>query len=1734
MLTDIRLYISNKLVDFKTQPEILYNWQETDLSNPTITKNSFSKTIRVEGTKNNNDIFGHFWNVERNQTSGNNTGISFNPSYREPFELYVNGNIFEKGYVKLQNVVNDGGVLEYEIALFGGLGTFLYNLSTNYEDGTTKTLNSLQYDFPAGVNNFDFNINKEVVEEAWENINNPNSRWSMLNFVPAYTGIPDKLDGDKVLINFNQLLDSDTIPDTAKDGDGVKYSTYKGFALGSLDNKISGFEVKDIRSYLNVPVIKTKTVFDAICKPINSKGMNDSGYTVVLDNEFFNADNPYYMDTWMTLPKLNQLTYSFNNGDTILVRNYSIEEDTQKQNTYGNVYTTTTLRFDLPTIIDTSGIIGDLGFTLREEVTNPGMTRPTAARLDLQGTYEPDPNNPNEETRMQTAIATQMLCCDSAGTIISGSNVCFVSNQTMDGTRLSPSDCAYVPLYNIDTDYDYSYKNGYFDLVASGETSSLYQFTNTIQHEMELPIGTASIKLNIQRLPWNEGAYTNYGNQLFPFTDSEEYISGQPYWDIFNNLSTGSFIGSFASPEDTHFYSNKLVKQSELLTTDYSVAEWLMSYCKMFGLYIHKDVVEDKIYIDTRNTFYKRNIVLDIDNKIDYSKSFDINPLWITNKFYSLTAPIDKTVYSQRYGNDYGVTYGMKKINTGYEFEPSTKELLDKSKFKSGIPVNKQSLYFTKPLNGLPSYVYNGFAYNLYNGGNPTDGEYEVEVPKGYIQIKYVDNFYDGANPFFDSFYKMDFENDGKEIDCKNILLFYNGKRNVSECGYYLTDDMNVMNTLNNNPCWVLTNSETSKKGGDVAIKVNELPQFSIYRTDGNKMLYSTQFGSPRELYTLESELTNNDDATLYSVFYSDYLEDLFNVNTKVVTCYVKWNTMLNEDSLRKLYWFRNSLWRLNRIIDYSPIENRTVKCEFIKIHDVNSLRNGIPSTAFTFTVTLNQYTISYNGGTINGNVVMNDNTSWEYVGTTGGSSNVIVTPSSGNGSTSFTVTVPENTEYRDRTISLNFMASGITRRVEISQAAAPDNRYFVFTINNSSAYTSDYLSEQASSYTLNYQTNYANLTFVSNCVDWFNVTVNNGVLTYSLTSNYNYNDRTGVVKIYSGSKLVGMLTVTQVGFEPQPSFYYIFTANGESAYTHSNIAYNTSATAIYEVNTNYSNLTAVASDNWITATVALNGDVIVEFTPNQTYSARTATVSIYDVRIMVGELTLQQQAAPAPEPYFKFTPNQNTAYTQNIGSASTSSVTVAYTTNISNLTVSTADSWIGSPTLSGGSVVYSVTANSGDSARTGTITVKSGNTSVGVLTVVQAGIAKYFIFNQTGENNATVNFASSPSSSQELAYSTTYSNLTVSAASNWITATINSSGVQVQASNNTSINSRTGMIYVKSGNETVGTVYVNQSAATPYFKFTINNSSAYTPSTYSSASASSSFAYTTNYNNLSVENGISWITATLVNSNLNIVLTANSSLSARNGSVNVKSGNDTVGTLTVNQSGATPYFVFTANNSTAYTPSTYSSAGTSTSVAYSTNMQGLTASASTNWITGVTLSNGTLSYSINNNSAGSAARTGTITVKSGATSVGVLTLNQSSGAVITRMVTVEFPDILNVEISGIRPAQEGTQASIIIDGMSWVCDYLEDGMVEFVNSDIHQSEINVTTASTAYTFNFNFESDNGGSGSVNGQGWLSEINVGFVPEGGTGEQPFNVNIPAGQSTVTLYQLNPNVVITYQ
>lgn len=90
-------------------------------------------------------------------------------------------------------------------------------------------------------------------------------------------------------------------------------------------------------------------------------------------------------------------------------------------------------------------------------------------------------------------------------------------------------------------------------------------------------------------------------------------------------------------------------------------------------------------------------------------------------------------------------------------------------------------------------------------------------------------------------------------------------------------------------------------------------------------------FGVPKEIYF--SLAITYPSANLYNAFWSDYIAEITDKDSKLLTCsvYLKNSDIFSLD-FSKLIYIDGALWRLNKVIDYNPTSPDSTKCEFLKV----------------------------------------------------------------------------------------------------------------------------------------------------------------------------------------------------------------------------------------------------------------------------------------------------------------------------------------------------------------------------------------------------------------------------------------------------------------------------------------------------------------------------------------------------------------------------------------------------------------------------------------------------------------------------------------------------------------------------------------------------------------------------------------------------------------------------------
>lgn len=129
----IELYIENQKIDINESFSTILTLAIDDVKDFGAKNSTFSKTIILPGTKNNNKIFGNIFNINASNdynSSLDNIGINFNAAIAASSIIFADNMQVFKGIFRILEVIVDDGFIEYECAVFGELGGFIAALGT--------------------------------------------------------------------------------------------------------------------------------------------------------------------------------------------------------------------------------------------------------------------------------------------------------------------------------------------------------------------------------------------------------------------------------------------------------------------------------------------------------------------------------------------------------------------------------------------------------------------------------------------------------------------------------------------------------------------------------------------------------------------------------------------------------------------------------------------------------------------------------------------------------------------------------------------------------------------------------------------------------------------------------------------------------------------------------------------------------------------------------------------------------------------------------------------------------------------------------------------------------------------------------------------------------------------------------------------------------------------------------------------------------------------------------------------------------------------------------------------------------------------------------------------------------------------------------------------------------------------------------------------------------------------
>lgn len=959
----ITLYIDGHKADMDASSLVLFNYAASDLSSPAAVKNTYSQQATLPATANNDRIFGSIYRADfRVRLNGND---AFNPLVRTPFALYdETGAILESGYLKLNNTKNKDGVRSYVVTLYGGLGSFFYTLAYD-DEGEAMTLGALPLLGDDPAQKIDFRITAETVDNAWRRLANPTAanaedrQFDAVNFAPAYNGLPaGEFDASKG-VGYPGSVGGES---SAKDDDGTHYKSYgdDSDALYDFGEDFTEWDMKDLRSYMQRPVVSVKALMDGIVRYAAAKG-----FSVNLDPVWFSDTNPYYRRAWMTLPLLAGRAVPNKGAQNITVGGYE-----NSKNVAGGAYSF--VNVDLaPTISVTNTNV-----TVKCKPVPviwpvfPQGTLPTRVWMNIQA----DKRN-KQATSVGMVMFVQVQLLDTAGKVVGASPIkiclgisvsgeaasnltaeqlvaqaalrgCLKGPYTVDSKLyMASSDIAYLPMVGgLMRQCNASEAIGEVEVTAYNAVSARVCFEPRSLYYN----GKGTISVTKDRLYCSPDF--SYGGidplPIYPITEWGGHIMNATL--------------EYAAVSD-EYRSGAQVTQEALFADTMSPMELLLSYTKTFGLHYLYDTARKQVDIVTRNTFYGGRPTIDLQERIDRSQEITTEPIPMTSKWLEFAPANTEGEFADYYKAKYGREYGIQKVNTGFDFDANTSQALDNAKFNAAPEVLERSKYYlyfeNRKYTRVPAPTIDAkTTYKLFR--KDENGELqslELDYPNMTLASVGFEGFrYFNANKGYDGVPKLQCHGeDNSGTDGAGILLIHRGLASSDPAttgddvakraynGFIITDDSAAMYDLAGKPCWKLSDSFPSRLA-------TYMPSFGRFDMQGTTITRSQELGTPAEIDN--PVIAVGRYTSVYERCWAAYIADRYNANTRTCTAYVDLRGLQpGPEMLRDFYYFDGAIWVLNKIANYSLSTPGTTQCEFVKVQDQAAYAAG---QVYTRTIT--------------------------------------------------------------------------------------------------------------------------------------------------------------------------------------------------------------------------------------------------------------------------------------------------------------------------------------------------------------------------------------------------------------------------------------------------------------------------------------------------------------------------------------------------------------------------------------------------------------------------------------------------------------------------------------------------------------------------------------------------------------------------------------------------------------
>lgn len=885
--TEIYVIINDKQykLDLYDNFDISLNYNISDIQDISKKSGSFSRTIKIPATRNNNYIFNDLSNLFIS------TSIKINKKIK--CVVYVNDISVINGYMHINKCIKNiyGDYDEYELVI--------------YDDNVDLFTEMKKYK----LTDIDFS----ELNHVWSHNNIVNS-WTASWYNGYYYPLIDYgYDWDYSNVNGwdtkNMVKTYHLYPST-----NVKYIIDKIFDFLDFTYKSDFFDSKYFKS-LYIPFNKEEFYKKEGKKYyLFSVGLNEEMYFG--NDTILNIQDPYYYD-----PNYGWLPQSI--METLYVLRIPYDNETSPYGDPNDFYSVTLFEYTAPPNAPACKFVVnfDITFKYREghiyEYYKTGVngirvnyivikrSKNPYTGLDEPGGYIIPTEYTNEECRFVPEDIPNIKYFDNYRRVVGQISTILLGDlgAVGDSTGLFPGEKVWVEV-------KYSMENIYLidENIITWNVSTGY---------FELPPTYDLIKL--------------HKNNEFFIIVNDKYIPGEIifYNDVIpENIHISDFFRSICNmfnlyiepdkvynrcfiiePRDDFYKKGKIIDWTDKLSTDNEIeVDIIPDFAKKRYIFKYKN---DE---DILNKLYEENN----DGKLygEYIKEIDNEFLDGENKIELIFSPTPLTNIK----NSDIIIPKIGKINDNYF-----------SKTKHNIRILQRYNSSTEKIWHYDDYVFYNNPLDEYNGyvALTTDISYSPSFTNithnfsvgDVIKIEQDDGGV--TKPMLQFIFEI-----VKIVDDKTIVI------NIpwSEVGSGPTiggfaKPLDGLLPIKNKFYWSFNN-----------VKLTVYPYLGHFDNPYNPD-DDLNFGVTNGLFYYNYKLTNNN---LYNKYYDKYIEDITSNDSRIIKCKIKLNEKdINELSFRNIIFINNSYFYINKIIDYKANKNELTTVELLKCNNITHIKDN-------------------------------------------------------------------------------------------------------------------------------------------------------------------------------------------------------------------------------------------------------------------------------------------------------------------------------------------------------------------------------------------------------------------------------------------------------------------------------------------------------------------------------------------------------------------------------------------------------------------------------------------------------------------------------------------------------------------------------------------------------------------------------------------------------------------------